>query len=326
MTTTPPWVPYLKTVYNVIDTIETDLSLVLFTETTAIKLRKHKDNGFIDYRSTKQRRQYLSYEWQRGSESSPELYRELITVYDVNGKYSLTGENESAVDWAIIMNRFSTDQRLDRLLPTLTSNRLIEGLALSVSNMHNRAKISPKNAFKMGSLETISNIYSRNIRLLRSTFSSHSSESKLINDIKAVGNELLDDNGATITDRYLNGFIRECHGDLHSGNIALFSGRLQLYDYMDGPETLINIDILSDFSMLYTSLEIHSEPMASLLLETYLSNIEGKNPRELLSFYRVHRFLVRARVKAFEIKAGIRSDSLIPYLESVKMLIQKPLH
>jgi uncharacterized protein len=62
-----------------------------------------------------------------------------------------------------------------------------------------------------------------------------------------------------------DGWIRECHGDLHLGNIALFEGRVTLFDRLEFSPALRWIDVMSDLAFLIMDLrqrEHHGSPCA----------------------------------------------------------------
>ncbi len=95
------------------------------------------------------------------------------------------------------------------------------------------------------------------------------------------------------------GFVRECHGDLHLGNLAWIDGRLLVFDCIEFNPALRWIDIQSEIAFTYMDLlqRGHRE-WAWLLLNTWLETTGDYAGLDLLRHYAVYRALVRAKVAA----------------------------
>lgn len=62
---------------------------------------------------------------------------------------------------------------------------------------------------------------------------------------------------AAFESRKSRGFIRECHGDLHCGNVLSLEGRVDAFDYIEFNESLRWIDVLSDLAFILMDLRCH---------------------------------------------------------------------
>ena len=51
--------------------------------------------------------------------------------------------------------------------------------------------------------------------------------------------------------RKQSGYVRECHGDLHLGNIAVFEGDVCVFDALEFEPRLRWIDVMSEVAFLY---------------------------------------------------------------------------
>ena len=56
--------------------------------------------------------------------------------------------------------------------------------------------------------------------------------------------------------RNRDGYVRECHGDLHLGNIALISGKVTLFDCIEFNPSMRWIDVMSDVRTQLTGVGI----------------------------------------------------------------------
>lgn len=97
--------------------------------------------------------------------------------------------------------------------------------------------------------------------------------------------------------RLKEGFVRECHGDLHTGNIAVINEAPLLFDCIEFNDQFRCIDVISEVAFLVMDLEFRGAfPEAMDVLNAYLSQTGDYNGLRLLTFYKVYRAMVRAKV------------------------------
>jgi aminoglycoside phosphotransferase family enzyme/gluconate kinase len=108
--------------------------------------------------------------------------------------------------------------------------------------------------------------------------------------------------------RKADGYIRECHGDLHLGNIVVLDDDPVPFDCIEFNEQLRWIDVLNDTAFLVMDLHDHGRPaLARRLLNRYLALTADYGGVPLLRYYLVYRALVRAKVAA--LRAGDNASS-----------------
>jgi hypothetical protein len=111
----------------------------------------------------------------------------------------------------------------------------------------------------------------------------------------------LHDLKASLRARENSGFIRECHGDLHAGNIVRWGGRLVAFDCLEFNPKLRWIDVMNDVAVLVMDLAAHQrKDLAWSFLNAYLARSGDYEGVRLLPFYAVYRALVRAMVDSLE--------------------------
>ncbi|MEW6253945.1 MAG: AAA family ATPase, partial [Planctomycetota bacterium] len=99
--------------------------------------------------------------------------------------------------------------------------------------------------------------------------------------------------------RRRDGFVRECHGDLHLGNLAWADGRLIVFDCLEFDPALRWIDVQSEIAFLYMDLlQRGRADLAWLFLNLWLEATGDYAGVALLRYYAVYRALVRAKVAA----------------------------
>jgi predicted kinase len=103
--------------------------------------------------------------------------------------------------------------------------------------------------------------------------------------------------------RRRDGFVRECHGDLHLGNMVLIDDEIRVFDCIEFNEDFRWIDVISDVAFAAMDLEHRGQAgFARRLLNAYLERTGDYGGLAVLPYYFVYRALVRALVDV--IRAG----------------------
>ena len=91
--------------------------------------------------------------------------------------------------------------------------------------------------------------------------------------------------------------MRECHGDLHAGNIVRRNGELVAFDCIEFSSELRRIDVASDVAFLFMDLLARQQPsLAYAFLNGWLETSGDYDAVAVLRFFCVYRALVRAKV------------------------------
>jgi predicted kinase len=110
--------------------------------------------------------------------------------------------------------------------------------------------------------------------------------------------------------RFADRRVRECHGDLHAGNILRRGRRLLPFDCLEFDPLLRWIDVADEVSFLLMDLEARQRPLhAVAFLNGYLAASGDYQACLLLPVFRAHRALVRAKVTALAAAAPGTSRS-----------------
>ncbi|HBE92068.1 MAG TPA: aminoglycoside phosphotransferase, partial [Gammaproteobacteria bacterium] len=110
--------------------------------------------------------------------------------------------------------------------------------------------------------------------------------------------------------RKQHGFIRECHGDLHLGNVVLLDGEIVPFDCIEFNDNLRWIDVMSEVAFLVMDIDDHDRSdLAWRLLNAYLEKTGDYEGLSVLRFYLVYRAIVRAKVAALRLSQTGLDDS-----------------
>jgi hypothetical protein len=97
--------------------------------------------------------------------------------------------------------------------------------------------------------------------------------------------------------RRKGGAVRECHGDLHLGNLALIEGRITAFDCIEFNARLRWIDIISEAAFLVMDVQDRGfSELAYRFQSGYLQLTGDYDAVRVLRYYLVYRALVRAKV------------------------------
>ncbi|HEY5995362.1 MAG TPA: AAA family ATPase [Gallionellaceae bacterium] len=285
--------------------IETHISWVLLAGRFAYKIKKAVDLGFLDFTTLRSRRFYCEEEIRLNRRLAPQLYLEALPISG-SPEHPVLGPTRSgqpAFEYAVKMRRFAPNNLLDKLLSKgLVTPQHMDQLAALLAGFHHNlppalpdssygapasilaaalqnfeqmqpllADVPPPNQADLAQLATIR-------QLTAAEFSAHE------NDFAA---------------RRAQGLVRECHGDLHLGNIALIRGKPVPFDGIEFSPALRWEDIVSEIAFPVMDLQLHGQPaLAFRLLNAWLEAGGDYAGICVLRFYLAYRAMVRAKISA----------------------------
>jgi hypothetical protein len=105
-----------------------------------------------------------------------------------------------------------------------------------------------------------------------------------------------------LSERKAQGFIRECHGDIHLGNAAQIDGRVVLFDCIEFNEPFRFTDVTADIAFLAMDLEDRGlKCLARRFISGWLERTGDYAALQLLNFYKAYRAMVRGKVALFRL-------------------------
>jgi predicted kinase len=123
------------------------------------------------------------------------------------------------------------------------------------------------------------------------------------------------------TERKLNGFIRECHGDMHLRNMALLDGEIVIFDCIEFNKNFYLIDVMSEIAFVVMDLEDRQQTaLARRFLNAYLQISGDYLGLRVLGFYKVYRAMVRAKVDA--LRTSQEQAGTPEYAQTLQDLLQ----
>mgnify|MGYP002395464147 CR=1 FL=1 len=277
--------------------VETHISWLILGRTTVYKLKKPVDLGFLDFSTLETRHLACQEELRLNRRTAPQLYE---AVEPVSGTESapVLGDDSDVIDYALRMQRFDNSKEFDRLARAGTLDvDAIDALAEAIATFHEQqAGAEPRAEF--GTPEAIYNPARDNFEAFAEL--DHSREYRtLLAQLKCWTEGEYRLRKADFAARRELGFVRECHGDLHLGNIYYADGRAVPFDCIEFNESLRWIDVMADIGFTVMDLINHDLPeLGYRLLNEYQARTGDYRSVRVLRWYLVYRAMVRAKVAA----------------------------
>jgi len=285
--------------------IETHISSVILAGEHAYKLKKPVNFGFLDFSERAQRRHFCHEEIRLNQALSDGLYLHVADIFGSVDAPSFDAEGE-IIESAIVMRRFADGARLDEVLAHegLALEQMDE-LATRLAAFHAQAPRVEASS-TLGEPATLYFPMAQNFEQIRPLLASddvasHAQLERLRLWTEARYAQLQ----ALLASRKHNGFVRELHGDMHLGNMALDQGKIIIFDAIEFNDSFRWIDVMSELAFVLMDLQDRGLPAhANRLLNRYLELSGDYAGLELLRFYQTYRAMVRAKVALLGVAFG----------------------
>jgi len=293
--------------------IETHISFVLLTGSRAYKIKKGVKYPFLDFSTLAARRSFCDAELRLNRRLAPELYLDVVAITGT-ARAPRIGGTGPVLDYAVRMQEFPQDALLCNVLDRneLTAE-LVDALAARVAQFHAGAQRSPS-ASHFGTPAQVRDSALANFAEILPHVTAPSDRVALRALRRWTRREHAAIHGVLEARRH-GGAIRECHGDLHLGNIALIDNKVTIFDCIEFNDTMRWIDTMSEVAFTVMDIEHRGRThLARRFLSTYLERSGDYAGARVLRFYLVYRALVRAKVamlRASQMPRGRGRDSLV---------------
>lgn len=313
--------------------IETHISWVLLADDLAWKIKKPLRLDFLDFGTRALRQGCCEEELRINRRTAPQLYLDVVPITGTPQAPELGGTGP-LLDHAVRMRRFPQEQLLSRLVQRdALTPQLVDALARQVAALHAQAgRATPQDSH--GQPQAILRAVAENFVTLRhvlpagagagagavetanaaSSFGAQGKapvhvrqEAAIVTrtDLRALLRWTRDEQRRLrplLARRLEQGWVRECHGDLHLGNLMLHDGQPLLFDAIEFDPALRWVDVMADIAFLVMDL-LHREraDLAWRVLNGWLEQTGDYAGLELLPYFMTYRALVRAKVASLRL-------------------------
>ncbi len=281
-----------------IEIIQTHISFVFLTTNFVYKIKKPVNFGFLDFTSLEKRRFYCEKELILNRRLCGDMYIEVAPIN--KGKFiKIRGDGET-IEFALKMKRMPKDKIMSNLLQqNQVDEKLVDQIAKIISNFHSSAETNDEIS-KVGSLATVRVNWQENFDQTKNVIGTTISKEDHENIQKRIS-KFMDKNAALFDKRSSEGKIRDCHGDIHSGNIFI-TDRIYIFDTIEFNERFRFSDVAADMAFLAMDLDFKNKSeLSDYFVGKYIYYSGDRDLHCLLPFYKCYRAYVRGKVAGFKL-------------------------
>lgn len=293
--------------------LETHISHVFLIGAHAYKIKKPLDLGFLDFSTLEKRHAACEEELRINCRTSPDLYLAVVPITGTPAQPRVEGDG-AAIEYAVKMLRFGQDDLLDRVFERgALTGKLVDAFAAQLARFHGAVSRAAAGS-RLGDARSIVEPAEQNFTQLAPLLEECEDRAQLerIQQWTLRQHALL---APLFASRQQDGFVRECHGDLHLGNLVLIRGAIRMFDAIEFNDALRWIDVMNEVAFLVMDLRLRGRAdLAVRFLDGYLGATGDYAGVRLLPYYVVYRALVRAKVAAMRARqAGLSAAEAAAY-------------
>lgn len=285
---------------NSVQLLQTHISYVALTGSYAYKVKKPVNFGFLDFSTLDKRKYYCQEELRLNKRLCPEVYLDVLPITQKDNTLVLNGDG-TIVEYVLKMKEFPQDCIMTQLLQQgKISEETIDHLISILIDFYQQQEPN-EDITKYGELQSIKQNIDENfnqtkpmidITVLKETFFY----------IKEEVGKFFERKKDVFGRRMKQGKIRDCHGDLHSGNIVVDGTSIHIFDCIEFNDRFRFCDVASDIGFLAMDLDFLNHPyLSGYLIERYVEKSKDTDVFLLLNFYKSYRAFVRGKVHGFQL-------------------------
>jgi uncharacterized protein len=279
--------------------VETHISYVLLGPSYAYKIKKNIKYSFLDFSTLKKRKHFCEREVLLNNRLTSGVYLAVVPIRKQKSGLKIEGTSGDIIDYAIKMKRLQESKQMHLMLLNKTVTIAhVEALANTIRKFHDKTTVVKRNFNPAAFAEQFNDINSVKDIIISSLSPLHG---KLIDKAVSLSNKFLDHYEEVFKQRVENGFVKDCHGDLHSRNIFLYRNPV-IFDCIEFNDAFRHIDVLDELAFFCMDLEADGfHQLSNSFLHFYFSKSNdtfGKTERLLFTYYKCYRANVRAKVNA----------------------------
>ena len=288
-----------------IEMTQTHISFVFLTSKFVYKVKKAVDLGFLDFTTLEKRQFFCEKELELNKRLCGGMYLEVVPINRSN-VIKIKGEGET-VEYAVKMKRMPQEKMMNKLLEeNKVDNELVDGIAKIIAEFHSKAETN-KRISEFGSLVIIETNWKENFEQTRE-FVGRTVSMKDFKLVRERVDDFMKRTASFFQKRAEEGRVRDCHGDIHSGNIFV-ADRIYIFDAIEFNERFRYSDVASDIAFLAMDLDFKGRTdLSKFFVKRYVEYSGDRELTKILPFYKCYRAYVRGKVANFKLEDPNVSD------------------
>jgi aminoglycoside phosphotransferase family enzyme/predicted kinase len=291
-----------------IEVVETHISWVLLTGRFAYKIKKPVRLDFVDFSTLERRREACGDELRLNRRFAQQIYIDVVPIAGSasGGEVTIEGPGEP-IEHAVKMVQFPAEARLDRVLARGEFGPAeCDRLAAKIAAFHTEANVADMGS-PFGSPDVVMKHFGDALATALEETRGGAVE-QVVRDLHDWSARELLRLRPILEQRKADGRVRECHGDLHSENIAVLDGEPVPFDCLEFRDDLRWIDVMSDVGFICMDLADRGHArLGHRLLNAYLERTGDLAGLVVLRFYQAYRAVVRGMVSVMQQPAADRA-------------------
>ena len=277
-----------------VELLETHISWVLLADGYAYKIKKPVELPFLDFSTLEARRFFCDEELRLNRRLAPEIYLAVVPIgYGAGAEPRF--EQTPAVEYAVKMRRFPSEDRLDRKLDEPRIGAALARFAERLGRFHTRLPPAER-ANPAGTAEAVAELARSNVAELADCLGAQTAP---IPALASWTDEAIHRLAPEFHARRAAGWVREGHGDLHLENLAYIGTEIVAFDALEFAAGFRWGDVIAESAFLVMDLIARDRSgLAFEFLDRYLATTGDYRGVAVLRFYLVYRALVRAKAGA----------------------------
>ncbi len=293
--------------------IQTHASFVALAFPYVYKVKKAVNFGFLDFSTLEKRRFFCEREVTLNRRLCPQVYLGVVPISLKRGHLTF-GEGDEVVEYAVKMRELSEGDMLSRRLERGDVHlEDMERVALALKDFY-ESQSPTVEVESWGRIERLRVSTDENFRQTEA-FIGWSLSRPAFEAIRFYTDEFYARHAALFESRVREGWIRDCHGDLHTEHVHLSPQSLHIYDCVEFNDRLRYVDVASDAAFLAMDLDFNGRADLSRHFVACMAQALGdENMLRLMDFYKCYRAYVRGKVESLrsrerEIPKAERAES-----------------
>lgn len=284
--------------------VHTHASLVFLVPPFVYKIKKPVDFGFLDFSTLEKRRHFCQREVELNSRLAPGVYLGVVPITLEKHGLAFSGVGP-VVEYAVKMRHLTPEGFLDaRILNGSAGKPELDRVARTLADFYHKQPSPPEIAAwgSVGKLRiSTDENFSQTRRFIGRTISRQAFEA-----IRAFTESCYEQRRALFEKRVADGWIRDCHGDLHLDHIHMTDDETVIFDCIEFNDRFRHLDVASDAAFLAMDLDFHDRPnLARFFIRRLAVLLEDPDMEALMDFYQCYRAFVRGKVESLHSVADI---------------------
>jgi uncharacterized protein len=277
--------------------LQTHISHIFLTGRLVYKIKKSVDFGFLDFSTLARRRYFCRQEVSLNRRLTQNVYLGVVGINSQKGRVVVGGKGP-VLEYAVLMREMPQDRMMDRLLKAgKVKKKDILAIVKKLVPFYQKARTG-KAINHFGRVEILVKNSEENF-IQTEPYVGRLISKRKYDRIVSRTRELIKRETGLFILRIGEGRIRDCHGDLHSGNICLDKD-IEIYDCIEFNHRFRYSDIVCDLAFLAMDLDYYGRPdLSGYFIKSYVRLSGDRDLPRLLDFYKCYRAYVRAKIYSF---------------------------